>query len=136
MKVLIDANVILDYLLGREEGNYGERLIEKCYKGEVYGYVAFHSISIIWYILEKNKVNDRRDMIYNLCEILEVVSINNNDIKKAVKWEEFKDFEDCLQEICAESIKADYIVTNNVSDFKMAKIDVLTAREFIMHCND
>ena len=88
------------------------------------------------YRVEKNKVNDRRDMIYNLCEILEVVSINNNDIKKAVKWEEFKDFEDCLQEICAESIKADYIVTNNVSDFKMAKIDVLTAREFIMHCND
>lgn len=136
MKVLIDANVILDYLLGREEGNYGERLIEKCYKGEVYGYVAFHSISIIWYILEKNKVNDRRDMIYNLCEILEVVSIKNEDIKKAVKWKEFKDFEDCLQEICAESIKADYIVTNNVSDFKMAKIDVLTAREFVMHCNE
>lgn len=132
MKVLIDANVILDYLLGRDEENYGERLIEKCYNGEVDGYVAFHSISIIWYILEKNKVNDRRDMIYNLCEILEVVSVNNEDIKKAIKWKDFKDFEDCFQEICAESINADYIITNNVSDFKMAKTNVLTAREYII----
>ena len=135
MKVLIDANVILDYLLGRDEGNYGEKLIEKCYKGEIEGYVAFHSISIIWYVLEINKVKDRRDMIYDICEILGVVSINNEDVKKAVRWEEFKDFEDCLQEICAESINADYIVTNNISDFKMAKINVLTAKEYIMQCN-
>ena len=131
MKVLIDANVLLDYLLIRDEGNYAEQLIERCSNGEIKGYVAFHSISIIWYILEKNKVDKRRDMIYNLCEILEVVSLSNEDIKKAVRWEEFKDFEDCLQEICAESIHAEYIVTNNVKDFKMSKISPLAVSEYI-----
>lgn len=135
MKVLIDANVILDYLLGRDKENYAEQLIEKCYKGEVGGYVAFHSVSIIWYILEKNKVDTRRDMIYNLCEILEIVSISNEDIKKAIRWEEFKDFEDCLQEICAEAIHADYIITNNVNDFKNSKISVFTAADFMMNYN-
>ena len=135
MKVLIDANVLLDYLLGRDKGNYAEQLIEKCYKGEVSGFVAFHSISIIWYILEKNKVNARRDMIYNLCEILEIVSISNEDIKKAIRWEEFKDFEDCLQEICAETIHADYIITNNVNDFKNSKVSIFTATDFLINYN-
>lgn len=132
MKVLIDANILLDYLLGRDEENYAEQLIEKCYKEEINGYIAFHSISIVWYILEKNKVVNRRDMIDNLCDILEVISISNEDIKKAVKWEEFNDFEDCLQEICAESIHADYIITNNVNDFKMSKIKVVTAKELVI----
>lgn len=131
MRVLIDANVLLDYLLGRDVERYAEQIIEKCYKEEIEGYVAFHSISIIWYILEKNKVVDRRDMIYNLCDILEVVSISNEEIKKAAKWEEFKDFEDCLQEICAETMHAKYIITNNVKDFEISNIDVLTAKDFI-----
>lgn len=130
MKVLIDANIVLDYLLRRDEGNYAEQIIEKCYNGSIIGYIAFHSISIIWYILEKNKVENRRDMIYNICDILEVVSISNEDIKKAIKWEEFKDFEDCLQEICAETIGADYIITNNVGDFKLANIKAIVAKEF------
>ena len=130
MKVLIDANIVLDYLLRRDEGNYAEQIIEKCYNGSIIGYIAFHSISIIWYILDKNKVENRRDMIYNICDILEVVSISHEDIKKAIKWEEFKDFEDCLQEICAETIGANYIITNNVGDFKLANVKAIAAKEF------
>ena len=54
MTVLIDTNVILDFLLTREPFYEAAlKIVEKCASGELKGYIAFHSIPNLWYILRE-----------------------------------------------------------------------------------
>lgn len=55
MAVLIDTNVLLNYITNREDVylESSVKIIEMCAKGELQGYMAFHSLSTIWYVLKK-----------------------------------------------------------------------------------
>lgn len=61
MVILVDTNVIIDYLAERE-GFFEDarRIMEVCAVGEVQGCVAFHSLPNIWFILRKKPDNVRR----------------------------------------------------------------------------
>lgn len=61
MVVLIDTNVIIDFLVAREPF-YDSALcvMEKCASGEADGYMAFHSLPNLWYFLRKVPVETRR----------------------------------------------------------------------------
>lgn len=52
------------------------------------------------------------------------------EVLKAVEMDEFKDLEDCLQDRCAESVHAQYIVTSNVKDFKESTVLAITPADF------
>ena len=43
----------------------------------------------------------------------------------------WKDFEDAVQYVTAERIKADYIITRNTKDIESKKIPVVTPNEFL-----
>lgn len=49
---------------------------------------------------------------------------------KAIENPDFKDFEDCLQDRCAVSVAADYIVTRNERDFATAETKTITPEKF------
>ena len=51
MRVLIDTNVALTYVSGREDpfSNEVDTIMQKCAKEEIEGALAFHSLSTIWY---------------------------------------------------------------------------------------
>lgn len=132
MVILVDTNVILDYLAERE-GFFEDarKIMEMCADEVVQGCVAFHSLSNLWFILRKKPDNVRREMLKQVCALLSVVSAEHDEVVKAVDAAEFKDFEDCLQDKCAVTAKADYIVTRNVADFKYADTKVILPGEFI-----
>lgn len=44
---------------------------------------------------------------------------------------EFRDFEDCLQDRCAQGIGAGYIITRNVADFNGSEIPAITPEDFL-----
>ena len=50
---------------------------------------------------------------------------------KSLKNETFSDFEDCLQMECAESFRAQYIVTRNTADYVTSKIPAVTPTEYL-----
>ncbi len=125
--VLVDANVILDYYQEREEHfAYVQRFLEYCTTHGIKGYVAFHSISIIWYALRKGPKEERRNILRAVTKLLTVVSASHEAVVDAIGDENFPDFEDCLQEKCALQCDADYIVTRNVKDFASSKIPAVT----------
>jgi predicted nucleic acid-binding protein len=71
MVLLIDANVLLNYLLNRGvECDYAMTVINFCRKGKVRGYMAFHTVSILWYALRKKPVQERRELLLDLCKII------------------------------------------------------------------
>lgn len=131
MVVLVDTNIILDYLAERK-GFFDDakEIMEMCADGKVQGCVAFHSLPNIWFILRKKPDNVRRDMLKQICTLLTVVSAGHDEVVKAVEATEFKDFEDCLQDKCAITAKADYIVTRNAVDYKCADTKVIDPNEF------
>ena len=43
----------------------------------------------------------------------------------------FRDYEDALQNVCAERMKADYIITRNKRDFAGSKVPAFSPEEFL-----
>lgn len=133
MRILIDTNVILDALTGRQPHfDDADKIIKFCADKKVQGYLADHSISNIFYILRKDlPIEDRRIVLLNLCEILEVEGVDSRKVKSALNRGDFKDLEDCIQDECAAAIKADYIVTRNKKDFENSIVPAILPQEFL-----
>lgn len=133
MRILIDTNVILDALTGRQPHfDDADKIIKFCADKKVQGYLAAHSISNIFYILRKDmSIEDRRIVLLNLCEILEVEGVDSRKVKSALNRGDFKDLEDCIQDECAAAIKADYIVTRNKKDFENSIVPAILPQEFL-----
>lgn len=134
MVVLIDTNVLLDYLETREpyfEDSY--RILLLCAEEKVKGYMAFHSVPNIFYIMRRTHDKEsRRKLLNEICNILTVVGASHEKIVDAINREDFPDFEDCLQVQCAREIRADYIVTRNEEDFAHSEIEAVTPEEFLI----
>ena len=133
MVALIDTNVAINYLTNRADENSlaSTRLITLCGEGTVEGYIASCSIPIIWYVLRKYPDKDRRSMLRNLCTVLTVAGVSQENITAALDKEDFADFEDCVQDQCAQDIEADYIITCNISDFSKSVIPAITPNDFL-----
>lgn len=136
MVVLIDTNVILDFLLTREPAcKAASDIILKCANKEIKGYIAFHSISILWYVLRKVPEEKRRNYLIDICSLLQVTATSHNEIIKAINMIEFKDFEDCLQDRCAKNVSADYIITRNTLDFTYSEVPAILPEDFLKILN-
>ena len=139
MRILIDTNVILDFLLHRDPWfSSAYELIRRCadQKG-LQGFVTSQSIADIFFILRKIYTPDeRRALLLDLCQILSVVSPDHDQVVQALKNTAFSGFEDCLQETCAVFSGADYVITRNVDDFTGSRIPVLSPSQFLQQYID
>ena len=68
-KILIDTNVLLDYLLTREPFyEDARRIVLACVDGRMKGCIAAHSISNMFYILRRDyDAKERRELLAGLC---------------------------------------------------------------------
>ena len=133
MKVLIDTNIIMDYLSNRQPFfDMADKIIDLCSNDDrVQSYLAAHTITNIFYLLRKHfSIDKRREVILDLFEAFHIVPIDEEKLFNALQNREFKDFEDCLQVECAKSIKVDYIITRDAKDFANSEITFLTPEEF------
>ena len=136
MVVLIDTNVIIDFLAVREPFYESAlQVIEKCASGAADGYIAFHSLPNLWYIFRKIPEETRRDWLEKICMILKVACASQESVLRAIRMDNFKDFEDCLQDRCAEEVMANYIITRNVSDFEASVIPAIEPEKWLSKMN-
>lgn len=133
MKILVDTNVVIDALIGRQPYfDNADKIIKLCADKKVQGYLAAHSIPNLFYILRKSmSLEERRHVLLQLCDIFIVEGIDSVKIITAIENRSFLDFEDCLQDECAISVGADYIVTRNVKDFTYAKVKAISPENFL-----
>lgn len=122
MKLLIDANILLDVLQAREPHLEKSSMIWKlCETGQVEGYVSTLTFANLVYVMRKVlPPKGIKDVLDKLLLIFHFADLSEADVKKAAElgW---KDFEDAMQYATAERIGADYIVTRNVRDFLGSK---------------
>ncbi len=133
MAVLIDTNILLNYITNREDTYLEQsiKIVEMCAKGEINGYIAFHSLSTLWYVLRKKSNRERRENLRDICKIFCIASASQSEIMDAIEKDSFEDFEDCLQDKCAKEIGADYIITANERDFYNSEIPAMNPADFL-----
>ena len=132
-KILIDTNVLIDYLLEREPFfEDAKDVILSCADGKVKGCIAAHSIPNMFFILRKDySEKERREVLLNLCKIFDVEGIDKVKLTLGLINKNFLDFEDCLQMECAKSYGADYIVTRNVSDYVTSEVKAVYPKDYL-----
>lgn len=134
MDVLIDTNVILNALTQRDDPfkEASIRVMEFCASGALKGYMAFHSLSTVWYLIRKARSDeDTRYLLENACKILNIAAATRKQVMDAIADTAFRDFEDCLQAKCAQNVGADYLVTCNIRDFRHAQTRAVTPDELL-----
>lgn len=132
MNILIDTNVILDVLCNRTEFVEASAAVWKlCETNKVKGYISALSIPNIVYILRKELSPEKAaDIIDKLLMIFNVVDLRNDDLQNAAQLM-LADYEDAIQSVCASRIKASYIVTRNVRDFKCSTVPAVKPDELL-----
>lgn len=132
MKLLIDANILLDVLQEREPHYHDSALIWKlCETEQVKGYASTLTFANMVYVMRKELTPERiEETLRALNLIFEFTDLTTADIVRAaeMKWD---DFEDAIQSAMAERIHTDYIITRNIRDFRKSKVMALTPKEFI-----
>lgn len=138
MKILVDTNVLMDFLTERTPFcEAADQVIKLCAEGKVTGYMAAHSISNLFYLLRKtHTVDERRDILLNMSTMLEIEGITRENVHDALRNTDFYDFEDCLQMECGRNKNIDFIVTRNTKDFIHSEIKAITPPEFLERVND
>ncbi len=134
MRILLDTNVAITYVSGRDDpfSKEADVIMRMCAEEKIEGVIALHSLSTIWYCARKLPEQTRRDWILQLCTLLTVVGADNSLLLEAIQNTEFKDFEDAMQDCCARNCFADYIVTANIKDYQdVSKIPAITPGEFL-----
>jgi predicted nucleic acid-binding protein len=129
--ILIDLNIILDYLEGRDGCEKAGELFAKCFQRELKGYVCAHEITTLSYYLGKTHKDRTENMkiISRILQIFDVIEIGKTILEKAV-LSNIADFEDAVIVESAKVKKIDCIVTRNIKDFKNSPIPVLLPEEY------
>ena len=132
-KILIDTNVLLDYLLERQPFfEDAKNVILSCTEGNTNGCIAAHSISNMFFILRKDyTARERREILLSLCTIFDIEGIDKTKLLSGLANQDFTDFEDCLQMECAKSYGAEYIITRNISDYLKSDIKALLPKDYL-----
>ncbi|EOT24126.1 hypothetical protein C805_02338 [Eubacterium sp. 14-2] len=132
-RVLVDTNVLLDYLLTREPFyKDAEKIVLACVDGKVKGCIAAHSVSNMFFILRKDyNAGERREALLNLCRIFDIEGIDKAKLLSGLQNGDFSDFEDCLQMECAKAYGAEYIVTRNIDDYKTSEIKAILPKDYL-----
>lgn len=137
MRVMLDANVLLDCLvleangLPRSGKAASDALLKVCDAGVHDGLVAWHTLPIVaYYHGRQNPPPVTAAMMDALLTMLEVPGVGHQD---AADWRKHGliDFEDALQMASVVAGLADVFVTRNTTDFKTSPIPVMTPEEFL-----
>ena len=133
MTVLIDTNVILDYVLKREPFAEDalaclDHLIIKKEKS----WLTASTITDIYYVTRRalRDGEKAKGVIAKLLNAFQIAAVDKTDCVNALDVD-FDDYEDALVFACAKKIKAEYIITRNKGDFVDSSITVVTPAEFL-----
>lgn len=132
MKLMIDANILIDVLQKREPHFRFSALIWKlCETKQVKAYVSALTFANLVYIMRKELTPEKtEEIISKLLLIFDLTELNAADIQKAAKMR-WNDFEDALQSVAAERVNADYIITRNTADFEESKVAAILPSTFV-----
>ena len=131
-KIFLDSDILLDFLLNREPFiDDITEILEASLSSGITLCVSPITIANINYIIGKlenqRKANTQRK---KLLKIVYVEDVGQSIINTASN-SKFKDFEDAIQNYCAEESGHQIIITRNTKDYKESDLSILTPKEYL-----
>ena len=137
MNLLLDTNVIIDYL-GRRQPFFSavERVIAAGFFGDVKLWASTLSLKDAFYVLERlvGSTQLQRSFV-KLNEVVSFVSVAEEDALRAARLE-WPDFEDCLIAQCAEKARADYLITRDLDGFARSSVPAIHPTTWLEHMKE
>lgn len=132
MRVLFDVNVVLDVLADREPFvEPSSAALSLAETGDITGVIAAHTVTTLHYLLERELGQARsRRVLTELLSFLEVEAVDGDRIRHALGMA-WQDFEDAVQAACAESSKADFVVTRDMTGFRKSAVRPISPAELV-----
>ena len=132
MRALLDTNIVYDILCKRpydESGLLQMRVMHAFEDAELW--VSAKSYTDLFYLMRQELDSEvAQELLLETLSWLNVCSVDGDDVRSALEMR-WRDFEDSLVNVCAEKVKADYIVTRDAKGFRRSKIPYGSATEFM-----
>ncbi|HNE28901.1 MAG TPA: PIN domain-containing protein [Saprospiraceae bacterium] len=131
-RVLLDTDVILDYLLKRPPFDKDTlALFQWAEQGRLEIGVSALSFSNIFYIANKILNRDKAlDLLNLLDDLVTACPVGQSTIRLALQ-SKFTDFEDAIQHFCALEANFATLVTRNVRDYAKSELAIHTPDSFV-----
>lgn len=128
--MLVDNNVLIDVAL-RRQPFFGPavELLERLAQDPGRGFMAWHTVSTFYYIVEQTLGDERtRSIIAELSGFLTISPVAHQSLLDALLLP-MADFEDAMQVAAAQSAGARHIVTRDEHDFTNSPIPAMTPEQ-------
>jgi len=133
MTVLIDTNVILDYVLRREPfAQEARECLENLIHDDAKIWITASTITDIYYVSLRalHDASAAKSIIAKLLSAFQITSVEKADCVKALEVN-MPDYEDALVSVCAKKVKADQIITRNTKHFGQSSVPAITPADFL-----
>ncbi len=126
-KVFVDTNVIANWLIPTNVyHSEATEFMRLCFGGMFLPFVSSHSLTDLFYITRKYFTpTERFDFIRLLINSFTVLTEDSTEFSDAIGLGS-PDLEDALQIVCAERENVDFIITENIKDFSLSSVPVLS----------
>jgi predicted nucleic acid-binding protein len=134
MRVLLDTNVILDFLLDREPfSEAAAEVWQTLQQGRAEGYVSPITPVNVFYIARKMKGAEyARRLDVGLLAVCPASPVDDSTLQAALKLP-LTDYEDAVQLASALAYQLDAIVTRDPNDFAGAILPIYSPADFLTH---
>lgn len=133
LKIFLDANIILEFVLKRKNFEDVKSIFEIEQNAKIKLYISSSILHIIGYWLTKYLgVDVAKTTLLKLLEHIKVIDSNHEGTLEALK-SDFKDIEDAIQYFTALNHKMDYLISFDI-DFKKfanSKLPIVDVKDFI-----
>lgn len=133
MRILVDTNIIIDALTGREPfREAAEQVFLIAANRTEDMYITASSVTDIYYLVRKHlhSTEQAKNVMSKLFELFYILDVTSGDCMDALA-SEIKDYEDAVVACCAYRSQMDYIVTRNIKDYAASKVQAILPEEFI-----
>ena len=133
MKILIDADLILELLINRSKVVKDAEVIWKLAESHhIEGFVTNAGLEKIYFYCRELTDETLADgIVESLEKVLSSCSIDQNIIRKATS-SQLKDFESAIEFICAKSMGFDGVVTHCLHNFSGSDSSVWSVHELLV----
>lgn len=131
MRILVDTNVYLEFILKREKFEEVDDFLKMVFLGRHQTCISAMSMRDIGYVVHRythseEKAKKMQSRIYQM--VTKVVSTSGDAAIDGL-YSDITDYEDALQFRAADEAMCDAIVTFNVNDYKNANMPVFTPKQ-------
>jgi len=135
MIVLIDTNVILDYVLGRKPfAEDALACLEWLIIEKAKVWLTASTITDIYYVSRRalHDSTKAKEVITKLLNAFQIIGVDKTDCVNALT-PDIGDYEDALVSVCAKKAKAKYIVTRNTRHFKNSSVPAISPADLLIN---